>query len=222
MTNPQDVGEVNEYINTKKENIKRLKYIFDNRDKNNNRILLRLALLKWNEGKPKYDRCVQIIQKKIRQIISKNKLNDKRLLINILKHIIKTNENKNKNVLRNKFLQWYAIAKKLNYHDTSKIEEFIRKIVVERLRRKLQVTLDRYSYKYITYIIKNIARINKLKNILRKAPNRDALDKISKYIRTKTIKKVMKIIVEVKDDKYKLLLLREFLLSIEFNKYICL
>ena len=214
MTNRQDVGEVNEYINTKKENIKRLKYIFDNRDKNNNRILLRLALLKWNEGKPKYDRCVQIIQKKIRQIISKNKLNDKRLLINILKHIIKANENKNKNLLLNKFLQWYAIAKKLNYHDTSKIEEFIRKIVVERLRRKLQVTLDRYSYKYITYLIKNIARINKLKNILRKAPNRDAFDKISKYIRTKTIKKTMKIIVEVKDDKYKELLLREF-----FNKW---
>ena len=136
------------------------------------------------------------------------------MLITILKHIIKINENKNKNVLRNKFLQWYAIAKKLNYHDTSKIEEFIRKIVVERLRRKLQVTLDRYSTKYLVYLLTNIAKINRLKNILRKEPIRDAFNKIKKYIRKKTIKKTMTIIVNVKDDKYKKLLLKEY-----FNKW---
>ena len=214
VTDQHDVEQVNEYINTKKETTKRLRIIFDNRDKNNNRILLRLAILKWNAGKQIYDRSVQIIQKKIRQIISKKKLNDKRLLITILKHIIKTNENKNKNVLRNKFLQWYVIAKKLNYHDTSKIEEFIRKIVVERLRRKLQVTLDRYSTKYLVYLLTNIAKINRLKNILRKEPVRDAFNKIKKYIRKKTIKKTMKIIVNVKDDKYKILLLKEY-----FNKW---
>ena len=214
VTNRHDVGEVYEYINTKKENIKRLRYIFDNRDKYNNRILLRLAILKWNAGKPKYDRSVQIIQKKIRQIISKKKLDNKRLLITILKHIIKTNENKNKDLIRKKFLQWYAIAKKINYRDTTKIEEFIRKIVVERLRRKLQTTLNKYSTKYFVYLLTNIAKINRLKNNLRKEPIIDAFNKIKNYIRRKNITKIMKIIVYVKDDKYKKLLLKEY-----FNKW---
>ena len=211
VTDHNDVGQVNKYINTKKENTNKLKNIFTNRDKNNNKLLLRLALLKWNEGKDKYDKSIQIIQNKIRQLISKNKLNDKKLLINILKHIIKSNENKNKNLLRNKFLQWYAIAKKLNYHDTSKIEEFIRKIVVERLRRKLQTILNRYSTKYFVYLLTNIAKINKLKNTLRKEPTKDAFDKIRKYIRKRNIKKTLKIIVEVKDDKLRTILLREYL-----------
>ena len=92
------------------------------------------------------------------------------------------------NWLRNKFLQWYAIAKKLNYHDTSKIEEFIRKIVVERLRRKLYTILNRYTYKYFIYLLKNIAKFNILRKTLRKQPLKDAFDKIKNYIRKKDIK----------------------------------
>ena len=107
-------------------------------------------------------------------------------------------------------MQWYAIAKKLNYHDTSKIEEFIRKIVVDRLRRKLQTTLNRYTYKYITYIIKNLARLNKLKNILRKKPTKDALDRIKNYIRNKNIKNKLDNIVKDKDDHSKILLLKKY------------
>ena len=210
MTDKDDVGKVNKYINTKIDNNKKLIKIFKKRDKNNDKLLLRLALLKWNEGKPKYDKSINIIQKKIRKFLSKKKLNNIKLLQNILKHIIKNNENKDKTYLRNKFLQWYAIAKKLNYHDTSKIEEFIRKIVVDRLRRKLQTTLNRYTYKYITYIIKNLARLNKLKNILRKKPTKDALDKIRNYIRNKNIKNKLDNIVKDKDDHSKILLLKKY------------
>ena len=214
MTDKKDVGEVNQYINTKNENNKRLKDIINHRDKNNNRILLRLAILKWNSGKEQYDKSIQIIQNKIRQIISKNKLNDRRLLQNILKHIIKSNENKSKNVLRNKLLQWYAITKKLNYHDTSKIEEFIRKIVVGRLQRKLQTILDRFTNKYFIYLLNNIAKINKLKNTLRKEPTKDAFDKIKNYIRKKDIKDILKNIVRDKDDKLRILIIKKY-----FNKW---
>ena len=215
VTNKDDVGQVNQYINTKKENTNRLKDIFTHRDKNNNRILLRMAIHKWNEGKQKYDKSIQIIQNKIRQIISKNKLNDKRLLQNIFKHIIKSNENKNKNVLRNKFLQWYAIAKKLNYHDTSKIEEFIRKIVVGRLQKKLQTILNKFTNKYFIYLLTNIAKINKLKNTLRKEPTKDAFNKIKNYIRKKDIKDTLNNIVHDKDDKLRILLLKNY-----FNKWV--
>ena len=211
VTDKNDVGEVNKYINTKNENTKKLRDIFNHRDKNNNRLLLRLALLKWNEGKDKYDKSIQIIQNKIRQIISKNKLNDKRLLQTILKHIVKNNENKNKTFLRNKLLQWYAIAKKLNYHDTSKIEEFIRKIVVERLRRKLETTLNRYTFKYFIYLFDNIAKFNKLKNALRKEPTRDAFNKIKNYIRRENIKEILTEIVKDKDDKLRILLIKKYL-----------
>ena len=214
VTDKKDVGEVNKYINTKNENNRRLKDIINHRDKNNNRILLRLAMLKWNSGKEKYDKSIEIIQKKIRQIISKNKLNDKRLLQNILKHIVKSNENKNKNILRNKLLQWYAIAKKLNYHDTSKIEEFIRKIVVGRLQRKLQTILDKYTNKYFIYLLTNIAKINKLKNTLRKEPTRDAFNKIKSYIRKKDIKDILNNLVNNKDDKLRILLIKKY-----FNKW---
>ena len=211
VTNRRDVGQVNKFLNTKKNNIRKLRKIIKNRDRLNDKLLLRLAFLKWNEGKDKYEKSIQIIQNKIRQLISKNKLDDKRLLIKILKHIIKNNENKNKNLLRNKFLQWYAIAKKLNYHDTSKIEEFIRKIVVERLRRKLYTILNRYTYKYFIYLLKNIAKLNILRKTLRKQPLKDAFDKIKNYIRKKDIKNSLNIIVKDKDDTLRKLLLREYL-----------
>ena len=210
VTDQKDVGEVNQFINTKKENENRLRDIINNRDKNNNRLLLRLAFLKWNEGKQKYDKSIQIIQNKVRQLISKNKLNDRRLLQNILKHIVKSNENKNKIILRNKLLQWYAIAKKLNYHDTSKIEEFIRKIVVGRLRRKLQAILDRYVYKYFIYLLTNIAKFNILKKTLRKEPIKDAFDKIKNYIRRKDINNILKNIVYDKDDKNRILIIKKY------------
>ena len=83
VTDQKDVGEVNHFINTKKENENKLRDIINNRDKSNNRILLRLAFLKWNEGKPKYDRSIQIIQKKVRHIISKKKIKEKKQNKNI-------------------------------------------------------------------------------------------------------------------------------------------
>ena len=214
VTDKKDVEPINKFIIIKKENTNKLRNIIRNRDKSNNKILLRLAILKWNEGKPKYDRSIQIIQNKIRQIISKNKLNDKRLLQTILKHIINTKGNKEKILLRNKLLQWYAIAKKLNYHDTSKIEEFIRKIVVERLRRKLQSILNRYSTEYFIFLLKNIGKFNIMKNTLRKVTTKDALKKIKNYIRNIDIKNILNNLVKEKDDKLRILIIKKY-----FNKW---
>ena len=45
---------MNKFLNTKKNNIRKLRKIIKNRDRLNDKLLLRLAFLKWNEGKDKY------------------------------------------------------------------------------------------------------------------------------------------------------------------------
>ena len=119
ISSPEQYQYIKEYLITKEENKDKLRNIFNNRDDYNNKLLLRLALEKWNEGKPEFDNKLQKIQNKIRQFISKRKLNNIILLQNILKNILKSNETKDKKLLNDKFIQWFLIAKKLNYHDTS-------------------------------------------------------------------------------------------------------
>ena len=212
VTDQKDVGQVNKFIKTKKDNIKKKKLvrIFKNRDKNNRKLLLKLAILKWKESKPKH-KYTKITKKEIRHVIYKKKIKNMRLLQILLRHIIANIKNRNKTVLRNKFLKWYAIAKKINIKDTSKIEEFIKKIINEKLKRKMRINLDKYTNKYPTYIIKNIARFYKFKNILRKKPTKDALDKIKNYIRRKKIKNNLDNIVKDKDDNLRILLLKKYI-----------
>ena len=208
---PEQYKDIQNYLKTKEENKDKLRNIFNNRDDLNNRLLLRLALEKWNQDKPEFDNKLQKLQNKVRQFLSKNKLNNIILLQNILKNIIKSNEAKEKKLLNDKFIQWFLIAKKLNYHDTSKIEEFIRKIAIGRLVKKLQCTLNRYSNKYFIYLLNNIAKINKLKNALKKKPNEIALEEIIEYIRKNDIMDLLENIVNNKNDKYNILLMKKYL-----------
>ena len=207
---PEPYQQINQLFKTKKENNDKLKKIIDDRDKNNDKLLLRLAFNKWNEGKPLYDKNLQKLQNNIRILLSKKKIKDLKLLGNILKKIILSNDSKTNDILRNKFLQWYIIAKKLNYHDTSKIEEFIRKIAIGRLVKKLRGILDRYSNKYLIYLLKNIAKLNKVKNILKKKPNQIALDEIKDYIRKKNINDALNNIVPNKEKNENILLLKKY------------
>ena len=211
ISEPEQYQDIKEYLITKEENKDKLRNIFNNRDDYNNKLLLRLALEKWNEGKPEFDNKLQKIQNKIRQFISKRKLNNIILLQNILKNILKSNETKDKKLLNDKFIQWFLIAKKLNYHDTSKIEEFIRKIAIGRLVKKLQGTLNRYSNKYFIYLLNNIAKINKLKNVLKKKPNQIAFDEIIEYIRKNDIMDILEDIINNQNDKYNILLKKKYL-----------
>ena len=148
ISEPEQYNKLNDLFKTKAENKEKLRNLLNDIDNNNNKLLLRLALEKWNKDKPLYDHNLQLLQNKVRQLIAKNKLNNKKKLNEILKHIIESNEDNDKKIFRDKFIQWYLIAKKLNYHDTSKIEEFIRKIAIGRLIKKLQCTLDKYTNKY--------------------------------------------------------------------------
>ena len=211
ISSPEQYQDLKEYLITKEENKDKLRNIFNNRDGYNNNLLLRLALEKWNEGKPEFDNKLQKLQNKIRQFISKRKLNDIILLQNILKNILKSNEAKEKKLLSDKFIQWFLIAKKLNYHDTSKIEEFIRKIAIGRLVKKLQCTLNRYSNKYFIYLLNNIAKINKLKNALKKNPNQIAFEEIIEYIRKNDIMDILEDIINNQNDKYNILLKKKYL-----------
>ena len=211
ISSPEQYEDIKEYLITKEENKDRLRNIFNNRDDYNNKLLLRLALEKWNEDKPEFDKKLIMLQNKVRQFLSKRKLNNIKLLQNILKNIIESNEEKNKKLLKDKFIQWFLIAKKLNYHDTAKIEEFIRKIAIGRLIKKLQCTLNRYTNKYFIYLINNIAKLNQLKNALKKNPNQIALDEIKEYIRKNDIKDLLENIVNNKDDKYNNLLKKKYL-----------
>ena len=211
ISEPEQYKEIEDYIKTKEENKDKLRKIFNNRDNDNNKLLLRLAIEKWNQDKSLFDKNLQILQNKIRQLISKNKLNNIKILQNILKNIIKSNDDKNKKLFKDKFIQWYLIAKKLNYHDTSKIEEFIRKIAIGRLIKKLQCTLNKYSNKYFIYLLNNIAKINKLKNTLKKKPNEIAFNEIKDYARKKNIKDLLNNAVNNKNDKYNILLLKKYL-----------
>ena len=210
ITDPDQYDELSKFLLTKKENKEKLRDLFNNMDDTNNKLLLRLALEKWNKDKPLYDHNLQILQNNIRQLIAKNKLNNIKLLNNLLKHIIESNEAKDKNLLHEKFLQWYLTAKKMNYHDTSKIEEFIRKIAIGRLIKKLQSTLNKYSYKYFVYLFSNIAKLNKLKNALKKKPNQMALDELKEYIRKYNINYLLENILVNQNDTYNKLLLKKY------------
>jgi len=129
----------------------------------------------------------------------------------ILKHIIESNEANDEKIFRDKFIQWYLIAKKLNYHDTSKIEEFIRKIAIGRLIKKLQCTLDKYTNKYFIYLLNNIAKLNKLKNTLKKKPNQTALNELKEYCRKYDIHYLLENILTNQNDKNKDLLKKKYL-----------
>ena len=211
IAEPEQYDELNKLLLNKEKTKEKLRNKLNNIDKNNNKVLLRLALKKWNEGKPLFEHNLLLLQNKVRQLLSKNKLNNMKLLQNILKHIIESNETKDKKYFRDKFIQWYLIAKKLNYHDTSKIEEFIRKIAIGRLIKKLQCTLDKYSNKYFIYLLNNIAKLNLLKNTLKKKPNQIALDEIKEYIRKKDINDLLDNIVNNKNDKENSLLMKKYL-----------
>ena len=211
ITEPEQCQEVNDYLITKEENKDKLRKIFDDINNTNNKLLLRLAIKKWNEDKPLFDKNLQLLQNNIRILLSKNKLNNKKLLQNKLNNIFKTNEAKDNKLLKDKFIQWYIIAKKLNYHDTSKIEEFIRKIAIGRLIKKLQCTLDKYINKYFIYLLNNIAKLNILKNTLKKKPNQIAMDEIREYIRKNDIVDLLENITNNENDKYNNLLKKKYL-----------
>ena len=211
ISEPEQYNELNELFKTKEENKEKLRNLLNDIDNNNNKLLLRLALEKWNKDKPLYDHNLQLLQNKVRQLIAKNKVNNKKRLNEILKNIIESNEANDEKIFRDKFIQWYLIAKKLNYHDTSKIEEFIRKIAIGRLIKKLQCTLDKYKNKYFIYLLNNIAKINKLKNTLKKKPNQTALNELKEYCRKYDIHYLLENILINQNDKYNNLLMKKYL-----------
>ena len=89
-------------------------------------------------------------------------------------------------------------SKKLNYHNTSKIEEFIRKNCYRKIKKKITIYLNRYSTKYFIFLLKNIGKFNIMKNTLRKVTTKDALQNIKNYIRNIDIKNILNNLVKDK------------------------
>ena len=195
-----------------KNKLDKLRKVIETDEKNKNLELLRKYWDIWKNNPGVYDKYTIIIQKEIRRMISKNKLEDIKKLRDILFKIFKLNEEKEKDLLASKFYQWLAITKSLQCEENAKIiQDFCRKKLDDYLRNKLPDYLDKLAKKYTGYLINNNAKVDKLNKALRHNPLKDAMDAIKRRALLNKIKDALIKILTKQDDNNKNLLLKHYL-----------
>ena len=202
--------------NRKKYKFERMKKVITIIDRNRNKDILRKYWDRWKNNKGLYEDYALIIQKKVRQLISKKKLKLLRRLNEILFKLIMTNKDKEKDILRSRLLQWLTITKSLQCHDNAKIiQNFCRQKLNEYLKNKLARYFDKLAKKYTCYLINNVAKVDKLNKLFKRKPFNDVVDGLIKRALLKYVKETLIRIIYKYDDKNKKLLLRHY-----FEKWI--
>ena len=165
--------------------------IIDN-DRNKKLAILRKYWDIWKNNNGLFDKYSLIIQKKIRMWLAKNKLRDIKKLRELLLKIIILNKDKENELLASRLHQWRKNARLVECIENSKIiQHFCRTKLNNYLRTKLSKYFLKLSIKYITYLIKNSAKIDRLNNVLRYRPLKEGFDAIERKAFKNVIKEVL-------------------------------
>ena len=201
------------------ENYRRIKTKFDKlrkvvgtNDKIKNLEILRKYWNIWKNNKGLFDKYSIMIQKEVRRLISKRKLNNIKRLNDILFKIIMYNKEKEKDLLASKLHQWRVITKKLECQDNAKIiQDFCRNKLNNYLKNKLSKYLDKLAKKYTSYLINNNAKLDKLNKALRHKPLKDGLDAIKRRALLNKIKEALIKALSTQDNNNKKIILKHYL-----------
>ena len=212
----QDISPVLQEENLRKKNmLDKLRNVINTNDKNKNDEILRKYWDIWKNNKGLLEDYAITLQKKIRQYLSKRKLDLMKRLNDILLKMILSNEDKEKELLYSKFYQWLKIAKKMGCHENAKvIQNFCREKLDNYLLKKLENLLDSLSKKYFCYLLNNIAKVNKLNKALKRKPFYDFIDNLyDKALNDKIKEKLLKLLPKHDD------ILNEYLLKNYLDKW---
>ena len=177
----------------------------------------RLAILRkywniWKNNNGLFDKYSLIIQKKIRMLLSKNKLRNLRRLNEILLKIITLHKDKENELLASRLHQWRKNARLVECLENAKIiQNFCRDNLNNYLRNKLSKYLSELAVKYITYLIKNNGKVDRLNKALRHKPLLDAFDAIDRRAFSNVMKEVLIRVILKQDDNNKNAILRHYL-----------
>ena len=199
----------------RKNMLDKLRNVINNSDKNKRNEILKKYWDIWKNNKGLLEDYAIILQKKIRQYLSKRKLDLMKRLNDILMKMLLTNENKQNELLYSNFYKWVKNTKKLNCHENAKvIQDFCRKKLDNYLRKKLEKYLDDLAKKYLCYLINNIARVNELNKALKRKPYNDFMDKLYDRALSDKIKNILLRLLSKQDDS-----LKKDLLKYYFDKW---
>ena len=191
----------------------KLRKVVKTNDKLKNLDLLRKYFNIWrNKSKGVLQDYAILLQKKIRQLLSKKKLNLLKRLNDILFKILMYNEDKEKDLLLSRLLQWLAIAKSLECDENARtIQNFCRNKLNNYLRNKLAKYLEQLAKKYSRYLVNNAAKVDKLNKALKRKPFKDVIDALKRRALLNEIKQALIKLLSKHDDKFKKLLLKYYL-----------
>ena len=199
----------------KKNMLDKLRNVINKNDKNKKEEVLRKYWNIWKNNKGLLEDYAIILQKKIRQLLAKKKLDLMKRLNEILLKMILSSENKENELLYCKFYQWLKNAKIIGCHENAKvIQNFCRTKLDNYLRKKLKKLLDTLAKKYLYYLINNIAKVNKLNKALKRKPYNDFMDNLyNEALRNKIKDKFINLLP--KQDEH----LNEYLLKKYLDKW---
>ena len=199
----------------KKNMLDKLRNVIDKNDKMKRNEILKKYWDIWKNNKGLLDDCALILQKKVRQFLSKKKLDLMKKLNELLFKFIMANKDKQNELLYSKFYQWLKNSKKMDCHENARtIQKFCREKLDNYLKKKLEKYLDKLTKKYLAYLINNIAKVNELNKALKRKPYNDLIDNLKKNALLDKIKNSLLNLLPKQDD-----LLREYLLKNYLDKW---
>ena len=202
---------VKEDTRKKKQKLDKLRKAMNNTDKAKNLDLLKKYWDKWKNTRGDLEDSALLLQRKIRQLLAKNKLKSLKRLNEVLLKLMLCNEDKEKDILRSRLNQWLVKAKKLTCDENAKIiQNFCRKKLDNYLKNKLAKYLEQLAKKYSRYLVNNAAKVDKLNKALKHKPFNDMIDAICKRALSNEIKEILLPLLVKYDDKNKNLLLKHY------------
>ena len=165
-----------------------------------------------NNSKGTLEEITIVIQKKIRQLLARKKVNQLKRLNEILLKLILHSKDKELELLGSVLHKWRKNARGVECVDNSRIiQNFCRVTINNYMRNKFRNYLENLAKKYTRYLILNAAKIDRLVKVLKRRPFNGFIDSFSRRAFVEIIKEVVIRVITKNDDRLRKTLLRYYL-----------